>query len=355
VFVGLKCLQYYSHATDGVAGPRVRELAEDAARVNHRLGVTGWLIHENGLFLQLIEGEREVIDNLFARIERDPRHRNVEKTLDRDIDNRAFPTWSMRLVAVDGRLEVSKAAVDASGLSARSGPAGLENSSLGSILADDTGGMFARFVRVRPMQPRAVETMAKLLDAIRVQLMAGRMPEAQTLGGLAREASVTPQNAYRYFPEISGAIRVFVAYRQALMIRAILAEQRLIPPNASLEEQAEKLVTLVIAAQDIWFRLPRRVRHVVLEEYHEIPFRKLWARIEATKAGYGPDVEALARIESLNIYAATLTLAAVTKGIVLSAPECLHGPATKRMLIDICLAALRSDADPPRQEVTQSQ
>jgi Sensors of blue-light using FAD len=63
---------------------------------NARNGITGALICRGDLFLQMLEGPRDIVTSTFARILRDDRHVDVAKLLCRNIDTRLFPEWSMR-------------------------------------------------------------------------------------------------------------------------------------------------------------------------------------------------------------------------------------------------------------------
>ena len=67
-----------------------------ARQNNARNGITGALICREDLFLQMLEGRRDVVTSTFARILRDERHVDVVNLLCTDIDNRLFPGWSMR-------------------------------------------------------------------------------------------------------------------------------------------------------------------------------------------------------------------------------------------------------------------
>jgi len=67
-----------------------------ARRNNARNGITGALICREDLFLQLLEGPRDVVTSTYARILRDDRHVDVTTLLCRDIGSRLFPDWSMR-------------------------------------------------------------------------------------------------------------------------------------------------------------------------------------------------------------------------------------------------------------------
>lgn len=63
---------------------------------NVRNGITGALICRQDLFLQMLEGRRDLVTSTFSRILRDNRHVDVVNLLSSDIDSRLFPEWSMR-------------------------------------------------------------------------------------------------------------------------------------------------------------------------------------------------------------------------------------------------------------------
>jgi hypothetical protein len=57
--------------------------------------VTGLLLYSKGCFVQVIEGKIEDVDNTFARINKDKRHKNIIKLSEAKINERIYPTWSM--------------------------------------------------------------------------------------------------------------------------------------------------------------------------------------------------------------------------------------------------------------------
>ena len=67
-----------------------------ARRHNERDGITGALICREDLFLQMLEGQRDVVTSAFARILRDDRHTDVVSLWQGDADARLFPEWAMR-------------------------------------------------------------------------------------------------------------------------------------------------------------------------------------------------------------------------------------------------------------------
>jgi hypothetical protein len=86
---------YLSQATDHLTPTTLVTLLMQARTLNERQHVTGALVYGHGQFMQIIEGEEAVVKNLYERIARDPRHRNVFTISDKSIANRRFAEWSM--------------------------------------------------------------------------------------------------------------------------------------------------------------------------------------------------------------------------------------------------------------------
>ena len=67
-----------------------------AARVNNaRLGVTGMLLYHEGSFLQALEGDEDVVANLYTKIGKDKRHHRLVALLQRNVERRHFAQWEM--------------------------------------------------------------------------------------------------------------------------------------------------------------------------------------------------------------------------------------------------------------------
>jgi len=67
------------------------------ARVNNaRARITGALICRADLYMQLLEGPRESVTEVMARILRDDRHLEIRLVHCGDATERLFPEWSMR-------------------------------------------------------------------------------------------------------------------------------------------------------------------------------------------------------------------------------------------------------------------
>lgn len=86
---------YSSETPVPMTPEEVRGLLEHARRKNTEYNVTGLLCYDHKQFLQIIEGETDVIMDLFHDIQSDPRHSNIRILHEGDIASRAFNDWKM--------------------------------------------------------------------------------------------------------------------------------------------------------------------------------------------------------------------------------------------------------------------
>lgn len=88
-------LIYASAATETFNSGELRVLLQLARENNSQLGITGLLLYHNRSFFQVLEGEPEAVNSLYAHISRDKRHNRVLLLSKREIENRNFAEWSM--------------------------------------------------------------------------------------------------------------------------------------------------------------------------------------------------------------------------------------------------------------------
>jgi hypothetical protein len=80
----------------------MERLAQMAANLNRMDHITGMLMQADGVFVQLIEGPREAVNHLWARILHDQRHHGVVQLYHRrEVESRACSGWNMRYVTKD--------------------------------------------------------------------------------------------------------------------------------------------------------------------------------------------------------------------------------------------------------------
>lgn len=86
---------YVSTANELLDTAQLQELLQVSQRNNTSLGVTGMLLYKGGNFMQVIEGEERIVEQLLAKIRRDPRHHGVSVLLRQTLSSRDFGEWSM--------------------------------------------------------------------------------------------------------------------------------------------------------------------------------------------------------------------------------------------------------------------
>lgn len=99
--MALVSLVYASSATRPFAAAGLAELLARSRENNARLGVTGMLLHKDGNFMQVLEGEAEAVRRLFDRIGRDPRHTGLIVLRHEERQEREFAEWSMAFQNLD--------------------------------------------------------------------------------------------------------------------------------------------------------------------------------------------------------------------------------------------------------------
>ena len=97
----LICIAYTSIATVPMSTHDLAELAIKARKSNDLKYITGVLFHNDGKFLQFIEGEEAAAKALLAKIKKDPRHRRIRQIYQFPIQGRAFANWGMALREID--------------------------------------------------------------------------------------------------------------------------------------------------------------------------------------------------------------------------------------------------------------
>lgn len=88
-------LIYVSSATAHFDKQALESILAVARANNEKLDVTGFLIHHDYTFFQILEGEEHVVDDLMGKISKDSRHQDIFILLKEHIEERDFADWSM--------------------------------------------------------------------------------------------------------------------------------------------------------------------------------------------------------------------------------------------------------------------
>ena len=71
------------------------DLLNQSRESNKKIGITGMLIHTRSKFIQALEGEKSIVNKLYAKIEQDIRHKKITMVMEGESEERIFKDWAM--------------------------------------------------------------------------------------------------------------------------------------------------------------------------------------------------------------------------------------------------------------------
>ena len=95
----VRCL-YASRPVQPLTGPFLDSILNQSRKNNPALGITGLLCVSENLFIQVIEGGRDEVCELYNAIVRDVRHEKVRLLQYEEITERQFGSWTMGQVSI---------------------------------------------------------------------------------------------------------------------------------------------------------------------------------------------------------------------------------------------------------------
>jgi hypothetical protein len=94
-------LLYASRAASAVTAEMTESILQQSRAKNPELGITGVLCHGGDVFMQVLEGGRGPVNELYNTIVRDARHQQVMVLHYREVPERRFSGWTMGYVRLD--------------------------------------------------------------------------------------------------------------------------------------------------------------------------------------------------------------------------------------------------------------
>jgi hypothetical protein len=99
----LYTILYISNADRAFNNEEVKELVTESRNWNRLHGITGFLAYVEGIldgqtrcqFIQVVEGEKSDMDDVFTIIKEDPRHKDICVLKEGYIKERKFKSWNM--------------------------------------------------------------------------------------------------------------------------------------------------------------------------------------------------------------------------------------------------------------------
>jgi len=94
-------LLYASRAASPVTAEMTESILHQSRAKNPEMGITGVLCQGGDVFMQLLEGGRTPVNDLYNTIVRDARHQRVMLLHYREVSERRFASWTMGHVRLD--------------------------------------------------------------------------------------------------------------------------------------------------------------------------------------------------------------------------------------------------------------
>ncbi len=83
------------YTSEVVGSIEIEDILTVARKRNEKGSITGIFFFRHDHFIQCLEGSREAVNETYARIMKDERHKNLLLLDYRDIYERSFPSWTM--------------------------------------------------------------------------------------------------------------------------------------------------------------------------------------------------------------------------------------------------------------------
>ena len=101
-------LVYKSKAKENITQQEIDQILETAQAFNKKNNLTGCLIFHNNHFIQLLEGDEDIIRSLYTNISADLRHYEIELIYEKNKSQRNFDSWGMAFVNLDDNDQFTK-------------------------------------------------------------------------------------------------------------------------------------------------------------------------------------------------------------------------------------------------------
>jgi AcrR family transcriptional regulator len=312
---------------------------------NANLGITGCLFHFGSHFIQVLEGRPDDVETLYGTILSEDRQPNVIGLLDQVVQAREFSNWSIRFfrAPTPGRGERRQSHPERAILPSDAVKA-VRRTQSGLRLAQRLDRRISDRLRVAPQQPRAKETVDRLLDAVARMIFRESSLDRLTVEAVASEAGVTQQSAYRYFANIEDMIRTMVRRRQVDWYAGFL-EFMTRQTFESQAEIADAAVAFIVQTYESQVAASGKLKRGILLSYHDIEYEAAWTVSDAICEAVAGARASPVRVGVSQMAAGLTALCAVAKSLILRDATELERLAVQNMMADMFLAAL---SRPPR-------
>jgi len=104
----MRTITYVSTADPSLSVETIHVLLQSAEKNNLKNQINGIFIFSEGNFFQILEGEESIIQYLFEKIKKDPRHYDIIKLLDKETSVHSFNNYKSSFTVIQDGTEVNK-------------------------------------------------------------------------------------------------------------------------------------------------------------------------------------------------------------------------------------------------------
>jgi len=96
-------ISYVSTVNPALTETQIQEALDFTRNWNNNHNITGILLYSEGNFFQVLEGEKQLLIDLFGRIKADERHHNIITIFQKEIPNIHFDGYEVDFISLDDR------------------------------------------------------------------------------------------------------------------------------------------------------------------------------------------------------------------------------------------------------------
>lgn len=96
-------ISYVSTASPNLSEKEIHEVLEYSRNWNNSHDITGILLYSEGNFFQVLEGDKQVLTDLFQNISKDQRHYDIIKIFGKEIIENRFDNYQVEFISLDSR------------------------------------------------------------------------------------------------------------------------------------------------------------------------------------------------------------------------------------------------------------
>ena len=94
----LYCITYISYYVGPSLDRDLSNILKTAREFNEKNNITGLLLANKGIFMQVLEGAQAIVKNCYTQIQQDTRHKGLQILRSESVVKRSFASWDMAYV-----------------------------------------------------------------------------------------------------------------------------------------------------------------------------------------------------------------------------------------------------------------